>query len=69
MTYKPKGLTRLLIACFFGLGPLALAGGYFFLSGTPGDANLGAAFYLLVAMVITPFSIFGAVVYYISQNW
>lgn len=69
MRYVPKSPARFLIACLIALGPIALAGSYFFISGIPGDANLGAAFYLLIALVITPFLIFGAVVFYISGKW
>jgi hypothetical protein len=63
-----SGLARLLVACLIGLGPLTLAGSYFLLGTTPNDANPGAAFYLGVAIVITPFFIIAAVAFYLSNR-
>ena len=62
-------MRRALVAALIGFGPLAITAGYFFLSATPGDVNLGAAFYLGAALVITPILIFaGAAYYFLSKG-
>lgn len=59
---------QLAVACSLGIGPLAIAIMYFIFGTTANDANRGAAFYLGVAIVVTPFLIVGAVAYYLSDR-
>lgn len=54
---------RLLIAYLIGLGPFTLAAIYVLFGATGGDANQGAASWLVVIVVITPVCLFGAGAY------
>ncbi len=62
---RPAGLA---VACSLGIGPLTIAIMYFIFGTTTNDANPGAAVYLGVAIVVTPFLIVGAVAYYLSDK-
>jgi hypothetical protein len=54
------GLTRrVLVAALIALGPLTAAGFLFLVLSSSGDVSIGAAFYLGVALVVTPFCLFG----------